>query len=522
MTISLPPEIWAHILAQLPDSSLHLIQYLNRMFYQLCRKMLGVLDLAMNFSSEDIHGQLGVLSKRLQDAEYADTLIIDAFTTYICSNRSHPLLVNTLSLSPGFGFQVLKLSAETEAKLKPKAFPGLRRILRAANSQIILPMYRLTLKEALKTDSHLASLIPSLTSLHTLNYKWATGWESRLGSNFELALKVASTHLTVLSLYFSFKPSGAFLDPTHSISFTLPALQTIRLRLKVSPSSKFEAGVQKIIAASPLLEEIQYHIDGYGGHVPLHLTTTVPYSRLRSFKWTTVTSTTDKTAIPLAMPISPLFAVHSSQCVIVHLNPIPSIEAFGHIALQRLVELRVDVSLCPSEFYFPIGSATRLETLEITGVDSIYPASLFPQGGLKRLKRLYFGITFELFNPDMFKTLTDRLPNLETFALLSEPQHGKWVYGTLWVTCDAISSAFQASAKIQCNIRDFGIIPREWNRVGMSRISHLTRVLRDISEAVPSITSFYGTGSLHLWEGMEDDIEENWGGELWRQKRGRW
>ncbi|KAH8801291.1 hypothetical protein DL96DRAFT_790979 [Flagelloscypha sp. PMI_526] len=420
MTPAFPPEIWAQILAQLPDTSLHLIKYLNWMFYQLCGKTLGVLDLAMNFSSEDIHGQLGVLSKRLQDAE------------------SRRLPVKTLYLSPGFSFQVLQLSAETEAKLNLKYFPGLRRILRAATNQDILPMHRLAVNEALKMDDSLASLMPSLTSLHTLNYKWATGWDRRLGSNFELALKVASTHLTVLSLYFSFigTPSGAFLDPNHSISFVLPVLQTFRLRLKISPSSKFEGRVQEIIAASPLLEEIQYHVEGYGRHVPLHLTTAVPYPRLKSFKWTTVTSASDKTAIPLSMRISPLLAAHKSQSNIVHLNPVPSIETFTHIAFQRLVELRLDVSSCLSEFPLSarIGSATQLETLEITGLDSISPTNLFPQWGLKRLKRLYFGITFELFKPDMLKTLARRLPNLETFALLSEPQHGKSVSRPLWVS----------------------------------------------------------------------------------------
>ncbi|KAH8801290.1 hypothetical protein DL96DRAFT_1823759 [Flagelloscypha sp. PMI_526] len=506
MSISLPPEIWTHIIAQLPDASLHQIKHVNRMLYQIAEEIFGVLDLSMKFSSEELGKQLQVLSKRLQEAE------------------SSPLVVKKLSLSPGLTFQVYQTATETHAKPKSKSPKVLKRFFRNTDNQHNSSAYRLNLNEAMKMDDALTSLIPSFSSLHKLDYKDAIGWEGAWGSNFELALKVTSNRLTVLSLRFSFsrEPSRAFLDASDKISFALPALQTFRLRLSVGPSSDFEDGVRKIIAAAPLLEELQYHIDSYGIHVPSHLMITATNPRLRIFKWTAATSTTQITAIPLSIPLSPLFDAHSSQYDTVQLNPASCIEAFDHIAFHRLVELRIDVSLLPREFYFPIASAMQLETLEITGVNSIYPENLFPHKGLRRLKRLYFGIAFELFNPKMLETLTTRLPNLETFVLLSEPQHGKWVYGTLWVTCDAISSQFRASTKIECNIRNFGIIPREWNRVGMSKISHLTQVLSEISRAVPSIASFYGTGSLFLWEGMEDDIEENWGGELWRQRHGSW
>ena len=68
-------------------------------------------------------------------------------------------------------------------------------------------------------------------------------------------------------------------------------------------------------------------------------------------------------------------------------------------------------------------------------------------------------------------------------------------------------------------IRDFGIVFPEWKGV---RILDFEGVLNAISQRVPSIGSFYGTGSLRLWDGMEKNIEETWGGELWMQKNKWW
>ncbi|KAH8801314.1 hypothetical protein DL96DRAFT_1635861 [Flagelloscypha sp. PMI_526] len=155
------------------------------------------------------------------------------------------------------------------------------------------------------------------------------------------------------------------------------------------------------------------------------------------------------------------------------------------------------------------------------------PVDLFPEMTLRKLERLYLGIEFEFFCPKILGTLASKTPNLRTLALLAEYHNNwKWTSSILQVKCKTLVEEFQAlsisESLLKWNIWDFGIIFRECNDIEDAGIPNLAAVLGVVSQKIPSISSFYGTGGLRLWDGMASDIDPNWGGKLWLQRKGCW
>ncbi|KAH8804278.1 hypothetical protein DL96DRAFT_1686455 [Flagelloscypha sp. PMI_526] len=487
MSESLPTEIWVQILAHLPCASLHLIKRVDRTLYKLCRDILcSVLDMTMNVKNHD-GDELEILTKRLQDA------------------KKHPLLIKKLRLSPTrVNIRESENFSPPSAQLELKSLPFRKRLFQKKKKLVQLTPEvppRLYIRQALDKAKHIeteiASLIPLLSSLRELDFHQLSGWEGGWYSNFNIALKMASAHLTVLSLRFSLVngPSGTI--------YALPALHTLRLDLNITPPTDFESSIRKLIAASSLLRELDYLVkeDTYSLSVPSHATQHSPtHSHFKVFKWTA----------GLLIPISPLFTAHASQFEVVHLNPVPYPDAVQHLSVDLLIELRVDLN-CSSNaawFFQLLAHATQLVTLEITGWAFVSPvhnsANLLLQMNLIQLRLLYLGIPLWLLSPEILGSLASRTPNLVTLAVLAEPRKGYCRSRTnLW------------------KLHDFGIAVLEPGNVGVSPILPLIPLLRVILTKIPSITSFYGTGSLDLWEGMQSEIDESWGGELWRQRHGK-
>ncbi|KAH8804279.1 hypothetical protein DL96DRAFT_1822656, partial [Flagelloscypha sp. PMI_526] len=126
-----------------------------------------------------------------------------------------------------------------------------------------------------------------------------------------------------------------------------------------------------------------------------------------------------------------------------------------------------------------------------------------------------------LLNLEILGTLASKAPNLSTLAILSEYSKGYGPRRTnrlLLGSCISLVSEISTSPALEWKLCDFGIIVREQGYVCIAPILPLIPLLRVILSKIPSITSFYGTGSLDLWEGMQSEIDESWGGELWRQR----
>ncbi|KAH8797607.1 hypothetical protein DL96DRAFT_1825177 [Flagelloscypha sp. PMI_526] len=519
MQLSLPPEIWAYILACLPDSSLHVIKHVNHTFSQICRDLLcRVLDLALNLENRNLEKHLGNLSNRLQEA------------------KSRPLLVKKLCLGPSVKVQGDHIPKGPSSSAQPisKSFQFLRRIFNTTDPSAGPISSHQALTKARKIEVGLSVLMPSLLSIEELEFNDPIGCPAEWSFNANLVLNQASTRLTVLSLRFSLSSglSRTFYTFNGYGDITLPALRTFRLRRTVSPDdSEFEFAVQRLISASPLLLEIQYHMyshDSHGVHGPLRIPANYSHHHLKSFKFTAAVATALGTTAPLAIPSTPLFTAHAAQFELVHLNPVHSLEGFRLLNISQLTELRVDLYVCDkaSQFFAYLAHAVQLVTLEITGymytTAECDPAYLFPVTGLSRLRRLYLGICLGFFSPRKLRMLSSKTPNLRTLALLAEPWSAHWTYVSLADRLNSLVSDFRCSELLTWTLSDFGIILRVADKPESSEISHFEQILKVICRRVPSITSFYGTGSLHVWDGMETEIEESWGGELWRKRHGKW
>ncbi|KAH8801277.1 hypothetical protein DL96DRAFT_790817 [Flagelloscypha sp. PMI_526] len=346
----------------------------------------------------------------------------------------------------------------------------------------------------------------------------------------KLALNLNASRLVSLSLQLT---AVVDADSYPEVAFThLPVLRTLRVMANTSSQYNQELRVRKIISCSPLLREIQYHFIG-------HSTISVPwmgsptYSYLKVFKWTGLSGLPRlfgpyiQNATPTLFP--PVFMSHAFQFDVVHLNPVPSFDILLALNMGGLVELRVDFNgRDDGGSFFPLlARAELLETLEVTGIRYWTapndPASLFPDTGLCRLRKLFLGIALEHFSALSLKTLASKTPGLHKLVLLIEPWNNTMSTRTyVEFKWEALSHEFQFSTAnrtfSEWKIRDFGFLFRD----EIGRIIDLEGLLMAIVRKVPSIASLYGTGGLRLWDGMENEIDASWGGELWNQRTGKW
>ncbi|KAH8804281.1 hypothetical protein DL96DRAFT_1686458 [Flagelloscypha sp. PMI_526] len=511
MTEPFPTEIWVQILAHLHFTSLHSIKHVDRTLYRLCREILcSVLDMTMNVKNQD-SDELEILTKRLQDA------------------KTHTQRVKKLRLSPAqVNIREFEDPTPPMAQPKPKGLSLRKRLFQRWKDPVQLAPgvppgthIRRALDKANNLEGEISSLIPLLSSLQELDFHQLSDWEGGWYSIFNIALTVASTQLTVLSLHFSLVngPSSTIYGTNCTMfSITLPALHTLRLGWNTTPPTDFESSIRKLVAGSPLLRELEYRIkeDIDTLHAPSHVTQLTPtHSHLKVFKWI---------AGPLA-PTSSLFTAHASQFEIVHLNPVPFLGVVQRLAIDKLIELRVDLysSSDISQFFSLLAHATQLVTLEITrwvyGTVYYLLPHLLLRMNLVQLKSLYLGIPLWILSREILRALASMAPNLFTLAILIETsENARKANRLLLENGSSFISDISASKMLPWKLRDFGIIILEPGKVGISPILPLIPLLRIISLKIPSITSFYGTGRLDLWEGMQSEIDESWSGELWRER----
>ncbi|KAH8801299.1 hypothetical protein DL96DRAFT_1635829 [Flagelloscypha sp. PMI_526] len=517
MPTILAPELWAQILAFLSYASLDVVKRVNRVFYRISRVIiLEVLDLIPTINGDNRDEQLEILEMRLSLA------------------RSHPHLIKKLCFVPMAQFSLFN----TLDPLHPKPVPLLKRIFGKAkegHTPITRSKIESVYLKVIDIESTLKSLLPSFTSLEELDMSHPSSWNGIWGPNTELALRVSAIRLTVLSLRLSFTLHARNYPEVFNLA--LPALHTLRVMLNIGAEldNHHESRIQKIIYASPLLRDIHWHILSYGVRDIVYATRvrTPTYLRLKVFKWTTIRPSiisdyvSPSNALPISLPT--LFISHAFQFEVVHLNPAPSFDALLALNIGQLVELRVDLNgRDDGELFFNlIARAGRLVTLEVTGIRywnvANDPCTLFPGVGLGSLRRLHLGIALEFFNARSLKNLALKLPRLHKLVLLIEPWNNRiWTRISVQAKCEALLYEFHGSTVNQglseWELLDLGVIFRDWT----GKIIDFEGLLRAISRKVSSIRSFYGTGSLDLWDGMEDEIEENWGGELWNQRKGSW
>ncbi|KAH8801275.1 hypothetical protein DL96DRAFT_1635772, partial [Flagelloscypha sp. PMI_526] len=529
MPQTFPPEIWVQILIFLPPKSLHVAKYVNRVFYHICRgQIFRELDLVTVFDEQNLEQQLQVLRTRLNLAKYTDRRLLNSSSSKEILSRSNPTLIKCLRFMPSVVMPIYL--SWTPAQKKP--FRSLRRLFRKPEEEPIRwPEVHPAFNNALDVYDRLAPLIPSLISLEELyiheNSKWYGGWSSMA----DLVFNATASRLTVLSLQFGYNPGppSAFPSTDDSGKIALPLLRTFRLCLNYSCNDDVESHVQKFTSASPLLREVQYLIIGNSvqgsGHA--HAINIPTHPHLRVFKWASITMWGPSNPLPLS------FAAHASQLDVVHLDPLPSLDVLSSLNIPQLVELRVDIHGLTevTDFFLTIVGAENLVVLEVVGFPSYDetgdPAKLFPRTGMRELRELYLGIMLPLFSVRSLRSLASKIPHLRKLALIVEPPPTRrWTNIELRDICETLLYQFHLSTVnksfSEWKLWDFGLLFRDLTDPSILRVSECEGVLAAIARKVPSITSFYGTGSLHIWEGMEEDIDKKWGGELWNGWQKKW
>ncbi|KAH8801310.1 hypothetical protein DL96DRAFT_1564055 [Flagelloscypha sp. PMI_526] len=217
-------------------------------------------------------------------------------------------------------------------------------------------------------------------------------------------------------------------------------------------TSLSEMRVRGNLHGSPLLREVYYYSNSsdHGDNALSYPFIAPTHHHLKVFKWTT---TSPDEYLPVSATLIPFFVAHTTQFQVVHLNPAPSLEAIRRLAIVQLVELRVDLGGRDdgAEFFSLLAGAEQLTTLELTGFYVHSSRDTNRSRGLSQQFR-----------------------------------------------CSTLNSSL-----VEWKLSDFGILFRHYR--GETCIG-----IFDLRER-STIRSFYGTGSLNLWEGMESAIGEDWG-----------
>ncbi|KAH8801306.1 hypothetical protein DL96DRAFT_1635847 [Flagelloscypha sp. PMI_526] len=479
---------------------MHQAKLVNRVFYHTCReRVFRDLILVAGFTKENVEEQLQVLRKRLNRA------------------KLHPTLIKSIRFMPNL--VISDFYTWTPAQNKPFGF--LRQFFRRAEENPApWPARYPAPKDAPDIDEGLVLLLPTLTSLEELYMEdsWCGGW----GPTADFALKLTASRLTILTLKFGSTTGLSNLFPSNQelVTIALPVLHTFRLCLLAGPTGDFKTQVQKLLFSSPLLQEVHYHFwkNCVQSNEPSYSMNTLTHPHLKAFKWSAALLSDASISLP------PPFSSHSFQFDVVLLDPPPSLEIFSSLNMAKLVELRVDLHGCSSvaDFFAAILGAEQLVVLEVLGFlpydAASDPSNLLPGTGLGQMRELHLEIILPIFSVQSLRVLASKTTNNRKLVLLVEPP-GRWTRTELREICEALLYEFHFSTAnksfSEWNLFDFGILFRHWTDQSVVRIKDLEGVLTAISRKVPSITSFYGTGSLNVWDEIENDMDMKWGGELW-------
>ncbi|KAH8806547.1 hypothetical protein DL96DRAFT_1630957 [Flagelloscypha sp. PMI_526] len=514
MTLSLPPEIWGTIAFYLPERVLPQFKLVSRMLYNACSDFT-VLNLVTSFK-QDQREQLDILRERLTFAQSNPSTIKKL--------RIMPRLRRNLMDNTG---QSSKADLLLSRILKPVL--SLRRRSQAINtdpisdlgsnnSDNLYPFLHELSKDFCSLLPHLTQVV-ELSILDPLSGEHDEDWDVAA----QLTLSSMFPHLTSLTLNLrSFSGVTKLLQGDHH--WVLPHLRTFKLSLRHTLGKDIDFGIHRLLHSSPLLEEVEYHLNIDG---PIYLSqfpTTSSNPLLREFKLTACfPSGQPRPAWFINMPFPPLKRGKARQLRVVHINPLPDIEVvLNNLDITRLVELRVDLTSCdgPRSLFRELVHAVSLEVLEVVGIRYLSKfedvAHMMPTCGLVSLKKLYMGIELDGLDANSLGVLAGKAPNLRTLVLVIQTRKRLWPENVLQTKHQDLIMNLKAPEVMQSllewKVWDFGMVCRDW---ASTTIADFENILWTLSDAIPSIESFYGTGRLEVWPGMEAEVNDDWAGKLW-------
>ncbi|KAH8801241.1 hypothetical protein DL96DRAFT_789854 [Flagelloscypha sp. PMI_526] len=237
------------------------------------------------------------------------------------------------------------------------------------------------------------------------------------------------------------------------------------------------------------------------------------HPRLRCFKWTTMAGYGSPSRFTLhSRPFSPLMNSAASQLTCVHFNPLPNGIDLNSFDVTGLTELRINFSDPTFEeiqaFHRLLEGVERLETIEVIGL-KVPPLEL--RGVHTHLRKMYLEVKPSEFLQAL-TVLPTKAPNLERLVLVvdgwcsaSDRRRG------IRLVADQIDASDLSSIS-KWGVWDLGII---MTRCSLAwSVETFPEVMKAISRKLPNIRSFYGTGKLLVYKGLEKNIDDDWVGEF--------
>ncbi|KAH8825460.1 hypothetical protein DL96DRAFT_1681701 [Flagelloscypha sp. PMI_526] len=491
MESSLPSEIWTLIIAYLPRRSLRNVKCVSRTFSALCTVVCKhILDLKLTVGGERGFERLQYLNRQITAAQNCPTDIQE-----LCIVSS----MNLRFSNPPFKDHHRRNARSYffSRKEKMNTIKGCDR----------------KGQEVQSFQTGLLTLVPQLTEITQLSIVDPTPWDQtheRWLPYCRKALEIHSHRLTRLFLQLkSFRVFGI------EDSINCPRLPELRIvNIHLLDAYNFEDFTCRLLSCSPALEEVNYNITitqpFYAEHPNLDEYKHA-HPRLRSFKWTCTTGYGSPQRLRLHYrPFSPLPTSEVTQLSCIHFNPWPYGVNLSSLNVNGLTELKLNFIYQSfdeiPEFHSLLKCVKRLETLEVVG----YKTERAGIHGIHNyLKRMHLEI-----NPSEFlqvlNVVSTQAPNLEKFVLVIS--HEGLEADLKRDLEDLVSQfdGFNLNLFSMWSLWDFGIVVTQ-NRVDWT-LWKFADALKAIARTLPKLRSFYGTGRLELYEGIEKDIEDDWVG----------
>ncbi|KAH8823802.1 hypothetical protein DL96DRAFT_1683004 [Flagelloscypha sp. PMI_526] len=360
------------------------------------------------------------------------------------------------------------------------------------------------------TESLFLSVLPSLIHVHELyirkdiRYYLPYAGLERCRS-IDAALGSWASRLTLLSLDVSnawevrhcFPPP---VDGRESKCYSLPLLRTFKIHFYAAEPYSNPGVVQllfDLIRDSPLLEEFEYCLYdaswSWNG-LELKLPEKTLHPNLRSFTWSRVLPSSALKDYDVPTAVETCLSQYAPQLSRVHLDIAPRsrLSYLLQFDISPLTELRLNAALAvnPNQLVHHLSKLQYLRILELSGCFPLLNGDSYFRR-MEVLEEFYVPVHSKAFNSQVLCDIAKKTPRLQKLVLsfggkplAHDPKLAPHGLRELHTATDSSGSLDG------WRVQDFGV------HIPGAKTSVIIPLVEAIARPMPSIRSFYGTGTL--------------------------
>ncbi|KAH8826553.1 hypothetical protein DL96DRAFT_1711119 [Flagelloscypha sp. PMI_526] len=475
----LPVEIWYHIVKYAPYRTLTSLQLVNHVFAQVVEQELAqILDF-----------------KPMRPSRTKKSL---------GAAMSNPWMIRTLRISEARSLADYASSSKEAPKTNGNIWIKLKDVKKKVFTSTSSHDLELDVRDLFRD---LISLLSTRTGINELYILSCSGHPKSVpGHVIDKIFTLLSQDLTSVTLDLSQDKVNDLRfsmvnNSVWSLGQTFHRVREFRMIVKEGTCQLFHADFDLLLAAFPHLEELEYYASPLSADENSY---NEVHPNLRMIK---MTSSYTSESILYSLEINQHFIdyipgtfwLKAHHFQVVRLTP-RQIEYLDHLTSSLLLELRLDLSILEDQtkldHVFKILSYARnLHTLDLKECSWMtHPFQDLPE--LPNLRRLYLGIGVRVFNAHTLRDLASKTQDLQTLAVrpVTEP---------LWPKDSWPTHFEQFAGQIQRFIAEGDLAFQTW-KLEDFEITYPGMVLEDVApllrafEKLPSVSSFYGSGSLEL------------------------